>query len=451
MILAMNKKTRLGFAALGVWMLSLCAVARPPATERLAREPPAVAEFPTVAPESVGFSSARLALIDTYVAKQTATGRLPGVSVLLMRHGKVVLKKVYGKANIDTGAPLELDSLFRIYSQTKPVTAVALMILFEQGRWHFDDPVTKFIPEFEQLRVFKAVGPDGSLQTEPLSRPPTMRELVTHTAGFAYGLDQSAPVESAYYAADFMRARNTDEAIAKIAALPLFDQPGQHWHYSAAVDIQGYIIERLSGQTLADFMQAHIFGPLGMHDTAFYVPAEKMHRLVGMKQIDAKQLKLVEPNSILNFDYSRPPAVASGGAGLVSTLHDYARFAQMLLNGGELDGVRILSPAAVKLIDSNQLADEIRAKPEAFSVRTGVGFGVDVNVTLDTAKAGTLGGAGSFGWGGAAGTNFWVDPSNDVVCVSMMQILQKWSDPDLKDFDNDLTTLVYAALVQPKK
>jgi len=437
-ILTVNKRAYLALAVLCVGMLGLCALAL-------------AAEFPTVTPESVGFSSARLALIDPYVAKQMATGRLPGASVLLMRHGKVVLKKVYGKANIDTGAPLELDSLFRIYSQTKPVTGVALMILFEQGRWHFDDPVTKFIPEFKQLRVFKAVGPDGSLQTEPLSRPPTMRELVTHAAGFAYGLDQSTPVESAYHDVDFMRARNTDEAIAKIAALPLFDQPGQHWHYSAAADIQGYIIERLSGQTLADFMQTHIFGPLGMHDTAFYVPAGKMHRLVGMKQIDAQQLKLIEPNSILNFDYSRPPGVASGGAGLVSTLHDYARFAQMLLNGGELDGVRILSPATVRLIDSNHLADEIRAKPESFSVRTGVGFGVDVNVTLDTAKAGTLAGVGSFGWGGAAGTNFWVDPSNDVVVVSMMQVLQKWNDPDLKDFDNDLTTLVYAALVQPKK
>src|SRR5581483_7496275 len=313
------------------------------------------------------------------------------------------------------------DSLFRIYSMTKPVTGVALMILFEQGKWHFDDPVTQYIPEFKSLRVFKAAAPDGTLETEPLSRPPTMRELVSHAAGFAYGLDESSPVEVAYHKADFMRARSTDEAIARIAALPLFDQPGQHWHYSAAADIQGYIVERLSGQALADFMQTHIFGPLRMNDTAFYVPPDKMRRLVAMKQVDAKRLKLVEPSGILNFDYSRPPKVASGGAGLVSTMYDYARFAQMLVNGGELDGVRILSPAAVRLIDSNQLSDEIRAKPEAFSAHTGVGFGVDVGVTLDAAKAGTLGGLGTFGWGGAAGTNFWVDPSNDVVVVSMMQ------------------------------
>jgi CubicO group peptidase (beta-lactamase class C family) len=278
-----------------------------------------------------------------------------------------------------------------------------------------------------------------------------MRELLTHSAGFAYGLDRSSPVEIAWHEANFMQAANTDAAIKKIAALPMYGQPGEHWHYSAAVDIQGYIIERLSGQSLADFMQTYIFGPLRMNDTAFYVPPQKMSRFVGMKQIAPNPPRLVDPDRILNFDFSKPPKVASGGAGLVSTLHDYARLAQMLLNGGELDGVRILSPAAVKLMDANQLADDIRAKPEAFTQHSGVGFGVDVSVTLDTAKAGTLGGLGSFGWGGAAGTNFWVDPTNDIVVVSLMQVLQKWDDPDLKNFDNDLTTLIYAALLHPEK
>jgi CubicO group peptidase (beta-lactamase class C family) len=278
-----------------------------------------------------------------------------------------------------------------------------------------------------------------------------MRELVTHSAGFAYGLDESSPVDAAWHKADFMRAQSTNEAIAKIAALPMFGQPGQHWHYSAAADIQGYIVERLSGQSLADFMQTHIFGPLGMNDTGFYVPPEKLRRLVGMKQIDTKLMKLVDPNTILNFDYSRPPKVASGGAGLVSTLRDYSRFAEMLANGGELEGVRILSPAAVKLLDSNQLDEDIREKREAFSAHSGVGFGVDVAVTLDSAKDGTLAGRGSFGWGGAAGTNFQVDPTNDIVIVSMMQVLDRWGDPDLGDFDNDLTNLVHAALIHPEK
>jgi CubicO group peptidase (beta-lactamase class C family) len=439
----MMERTRLAFAAMGLCLLTSAAAAGGPLDPQ--------AGLPTVAPESVGFASDRLARIDPYITRQMATGRLPGASVLVMRHGKIVLTHVYGKAGEGLGTPLKADSLFRIYSMTKPVTGVAMMILFEQGKWHFDDPVTRFIPEFKDLRVFKSVAADGTLETEPVSRPPTMRELVTHSAGFAYGLDESSPVDVAWHAADFMRAPSTNEAIARIAALPMVDQPGQHWHYSAAADIQGYIVERLSGQSLADFMQTHIFGPLRMNDTGFYVPPEKMRRLVGMKQIDAKLMKLVDPNTILNFDYSRPPKVASGGAGLVSTLRDYSRFAQMLANGGELEGVRILSPAAVKLMDSNQLDDDIREKHEAFSVHTGVGFGVDVGVTLDTAKAGTLSGRGSFGWGGAAGTNFWVDPTNDVVVVSMMQVLQRWSDPDLKDFDNDLTSLVYAALVHPDK
>ena len=447
MIPANNKRASLALALFGIGLLSSVAAAGAPMSSPMSSP----AELPTATPESVGFASDRLARIDPYIARQMATGRLPGASLLLIRHGKVVLSKVYGKADLDLGTPLKTDSVFRIYSMTKPVTGVALMILFEQGKWHFDDPVTRFIPEFKQLSVFKAVRPDGTVETEPLSRPPTMRELITHAAGFAYGLDESTPAESAYHAADFMRARSTDEAIARIASLPMFDQPGRHWHYSAAADIQGYIVERLSGQTLADFMQTHIFGPLRMNDTAFYVPPEKMRRFAGMKQIDATLLKLVDPDTILNFDYSRPPKVASGGAGLVSTLRDYARFAQMLLNGGELAGVRILSPAAVKLMDSNQLADDIRAKGEAFGVSSGVGFGVDVSVTVDTAKADTLGGLGSFGWGGAAGTNFWVDPANDVVVVSMMQVLQKWGDPELKSFDNDLTTLVYAALSHPEK
>jgi len=439
----MIERTRRAFALMGLCLGAGVAIAAAPVNPQ--------AELPTVAPESVGFASDRLARIDPYVARQMATGRLPGASVLVMRHGKIVLTHVYGKADQDLGTPLKADSLFRIYSMTKPVTGVAMMILFEQGKWHFDDPVTRFIPEFKGLRVLKSVAADGTLETEPASRPPTMRELVTHSAGFAYGLDESTPLDVAWHAADFMRAPSTNEAIAKIAALPLFDQPGQHWHYSAAADIQGYIIERLSGQSLADFMQTHIFGPLRMNDTGFYVPPEKMRRFVGMKQIDVKLMKLVDPNTILNFDYSKPPKVASGGAGLVSTLRDYSRFAQMLANGGELGGARILSPAAVKLMDSNQLDDDIREKHEAFSVHSGVGFGVDVSVTQDTAKAGTLIGRGSFGWGGAAGTNFWVDPTNDVVVVSMMQVLQKWSDPELKDFDNDLTSLVYAALVHPEK
>ena len=203
---------------------------------------------------------------------------------------------------------------------------------------------------------------------------------------------------------------------------------------------------------LADFMQSRIFGPLRMKDTGFYVPASKRDRFVALKSYDARSKSLGAPSGPLVFDYSRPPGTASGGAGLVSTASDYLRFAQMLLNGGELDGVRILAPATVRLLASNHLADDIRAKAdESFSEHTGMGFGVDVAVVLDSAKAGTLRPAGSYDWGGAAGTWFWIDPSNDLIFIGMIQVMERWKDPQLKDIDIDTSALVYGALVAPAK
>src|SRR5260370_1355706 len=245
------------------------------------------------------------------------------------------------------------------------------------------------------------------MQLEDISRPPTMRELLTHSAGFGYGLSADTPVDKAYAESNFMAAASTQEAIARIAKLPLVSQPGVHWNYSAAADIQGYIVERISGLSLSDFMQTRIFGPLRMNDTGFYVPASKNPRFVPLKSYDAATKSLVAPSGILMFDYSRPPGSASGGAGLVSTASDYLRFAQMLLNGGELEGVRILAPATVRLLASNHLADDIRAKAqEPFSDHTGMGFGVDVAVVLDSSKAGTLRPPGRYALGRAAGP--WV-------------------------------------------
>lgn len=410
---------------------------------------PALAE---AKPESVGFSSERLAQLDRYMQGLVTSGHIPGATTLLARHGKVVAFNTYGLADPDRGVRMKEDTIFRIYSQTKVVTGVALMILFEEGRWQFDDPITLFVPEFAKLRVFKQMKPDGSMELEDLQRPPTMRELLTHAAGFAYGLDNSTPVQRAYEKSQFMQAADANDAINRLAKLPLASQPGVHWYYSAAVDIQGYIVERISGQKLADFMQSRIFGPLRMNDTGFHVPADKMSRFVAMKSYDEKSGKLVEPSGPLMFDYTKPPGAASGGAGLVSTTRDYARFAQMLLNGGELDGARVLSPAATKLLASNHLPDEIRAKrEEPFSESTGWGFGVDVAVVLDSAKAGTLRGEGSFDWGGAAGTWFWVDPQNDLIFVGMIQVMNRWAHPQLKNIDKQSAALVYRALVETKR
>jgi CubicO group peptidase (beta-lactamase class C family) len=344
------------------------------------------------------------------------------------------------------------SAIFRIYSQTKVVTGVAMMMLFEEGKWRFDDPVTRFVPEFKSLRVFKGLNADGSMRLEDIGRPPTMRELLTHSAGFGYGLSTDTPVDKAYAESNFMAAASSQDAIERIAKLPLISQPGVHWIYSAAADIQGYIVERISGQPLSDFLQTRIFGPLRMNDTGFYVPASKNSRFVALKSYDAASKSLVAPSGVLMFDYSHPPGAASGGAGLVSTASDYLRFTQMLLNGGELEGVRILAPATVRLLASNHLAEDIRAKSdERFAARTGTGFGVDVAVVEDAAKAGTLRGEGSYDWGGAAGTWFWIDPKNDLIFIGMIQVMNRWQDPQLQNIDTETTALVYGALVNPAK
>jgi CubicO group peptidase (beta-lactamase class C family) len=434
----MTSKPAAQLIVAAAWLLALVA-----ATASYAAGP----ILPSAAPESVGFSSERLQRLDAYIRNSIAAGHLPGAAVMVARHGKVVKFDVYG-TDAGSGAPLRHDAIYRIYSQTKPVTGLALMILFEEGKWRFDDPVTKFIPEFAELRVLKALNADGSMQLEKLARPPTMRELLTHTAGFGYGLSDQDVLEKAYYDADFMRATSAEDAIRRIAKLPLASQPGLHWRYSAAVDIQGYIVERLSGQTLADFMRTRIFEPLGMKDTAFYVPANKSSRLVTLQAYDTGSKQLVPPTGNLVFDYSRPPGAAAGGAGLVSTTSDYARLAQMILNEGELDGARILSPATVRLLASNHVADAVRAAPqEPFSTHSGLGFAVDLEVVTDAAKAGTPRGLGTVSWGGAAGTWFWIDPANDLFVLGMMQVMNRLTVLS----PATLEALVYGALVEPQK
>jgi CubicO group peptidase (beta-lactamase class C family) len=414
---------------------------------------PAIATEPQAAratPAQVGMSPERLARLDDYMKRQVASGHLPGAVTLLARHGRIVAFNSYGEADPERHVAMTRDAVFRIYSQTKVVTAVAMLLLFEEGRWHFDDPVTKFLPELKSLRVFTGLNADGSLQLADAVRPATLRELLTHSAGFGYGLSEDNPVDLAYSRSQFLHAASSTDAIERIAKLPLASQPGLHWRYSAAVDLQGYIVERISGQSLADFMQQRIFGPLHMIDTGFYVPASKLARLVVLKTYDPATHSLIAPSGPLMFDYSKPPGAASGGAGLVSTASDYLRFAQMLLNGGQLDGVRILAPGTVKLLAANLLADDIRAKAdEPFSQHTGLGFGANVAVVLNAAQAGTLEGEGSYSWGGAAGTWFWIDPRNDLIFLGMMQVMERWKDPQLHDIDSDTSALVYGALVSP--
>ncbi|MBI1686684.1 serine hydrolase domain-containing protein [Caulobacter hibisci] len=407
--------------------------------------------LPAAAPESVGVSSERLAKLDAFMKDLVATGHLPGATTMLVRHGKVVSFETYGAKGFG-GPPMAKDAIFRIYSQTKPVTGVAMMILFEEGRWRLDDPVTKYIPEFANLRVYKGVNPDGSFITDPSDRPPSMREIMNHTAGFAYGLNPDNPIDKAYVSTGVLSSKTGQEFVEKVAKLPLVGPPGKQWKYSVGVDIQGFIVEKLSGQSLPDFMQSRIFGPLKMKDTGFWLPAEKADRLADLYMWNGKEKKIIPAQGFMVLDITKPPVVASGGGGLVSTNADYARFAQMLLNGGELDGARILSPATVKLMASDHLDDVVLDDVEApFSKATGKGFGLDFMVITDPARAGTLAGKGTYSWGGAAGTWFWIDPTNDLFFLGMIHVLGKDGDPALRNIDERTASLVYQALTNPEK
>ena len=407
---------------------------------------PAIA---AASPESAGFSAEGLKKLDAHMQGLVDQGHLPGVTTMLVRHGKVVNFEVHGKKGFD-GPPMTKDTIFRIYSQTKPVTGVAMMILFEEGKWTLDDPVSKFIPEFANLRVFKSVNADGSFDTVPAERPPTMRELMSHSAGFAYGLVPDNPLDKAY-ADKVLGARSRDDFVKAIAEIPLVDQPGKRWKYSIAVDIQGLIVEKLTGQSLGDFMKARIFDPLKMKDTGFWLPAEKADRLASLYVWNPKANKLAPADGFMVLDITKPPVMASGGGGLVSTNADYARFAQMLLNGGELEGARILKPETVKLMRTNALSDTImNSSDPPFNTARGRGFGLDFAVVLDSAKAGPQG-EGTYSWGGAAGTWFWIDPKNDLFFLGMIHILNKGGDPAIKDIDDDSAKLVYDALIDPKK
>lgn len=409
---------------------------------------------PAASPEAVGFDSARLAKLDAYMKGVVDQGRVAGMTTFLARKGKVVSFKTYGKASLATGAPMTEDAIFRIYSMTKPITGVAMMILFEEGKWRLDDPVTRYIPEFKNLKVVKSVNPDGTMVLEDMVRPPTMREVMSHTAGFGYGLQDEHPVDKLFREKRVLGSPSLKAMIDRTAEIPLVFQPGTSWRYSVSVDIQGYLVEKLSGQTLGQFMEQRIFKPLKMNDTAFFAPPDKASRLAAVYVFDRDQRKIVEAKSIFGNDlptYLTAPAAESGGGGLVGTTMDYARFAQMLVNGGELEGARILSPAAVEMMGTNMIAKEAFVGSNG-TVGTrfndAVGFGLDFMVVNDPRRAGTLEGKGTMSWGGAAGTWFWVDPTNDVVFVGMIQRLGGSGGDDLGGMAR---TLTYQALLHPEK
>ncbi|HTS61560.1 MAG TPA: serine hydrolase domain-containing protein [Candidatus Acidoferrales bacterium] len=408
-------------------------------------------DLPVAKPESVGFSSQRLERLHGRLEQFIDEKQLAGIVTVLARHGKIADFRTYGKRDLASGAPIEKDTIFRIYSMTKPITGVAMMILYEQGKWSPGDPIAKYIPEFAHLKVFKGMDAGGKPTVEDPAHAPTMAELMSHTAGFTYGIFGATPVDQMYREARVLGSDNLQQMIDKLAAIPLLYQPGTKWVYSVSVDIQGYLVEKLSGKRLGDFMREYIWQPLGMKDTSFHIPPEKASRFATLYA--ASQGALVVSNGgNVAMDYSKEPTMQSGGGGLLSTAGDYLRFSQMLLNGGELGGSRILAPSTVALMRTNRLPPAMRNSREFgigfFHINPGFGFGFDFGIYTDPGFIGHTVGQGTFTWGGAAGTWFWIDPATDIAFVGMIQRIQLPGSPDMDTITHES---VYQALLNPEK
>jgi CubicO group peptidase (beta-lactamase class C family) len=388
--------------------------------------------LPTAKPEQVGMSAQRLARVSEVLKQEVEQGKLPGAVVMIARKGRVVYADAFGYQDPATKTPMRADTIFRIYSMTKPLVSVGLMQLVEDGKVQLTDPVSKFLPAFKGQSVSVAqMDPTTARVTYtqvPAVREMTIQDLLRHTSGVVYGeITQNAPVKDAYTKAgvykpgfDFeARDLTPQEQVERLGRAPLAHQPGTTWEYSLAVDLQGRVIEAVSGKRLADYMQERVFGPLKMVDTGFWLPRDKMARLAQSFEKDpASGL----PNKLI--DVSAPPANDSGGAGAVSTAADYLRFCQAMLNGGQLDGARILSRSTVKLMTSDHLGTRIATpmQPGELLLGTpGYTFGLGFSVRQGDGVAGVHGSAGEFMWAGYAGTFFWADPKEELCAVYMTQ------------------------------
>ena len=378
---------------------------------------------PDIAPapaEEAGMAADRLAHLTALSQRYVDEGKLAGVVALVARDGKIVHFESVGQRGANDAAPLAKDALFRIYSMTKPITAVAAMMLYEEGKFQLSDPVTKFVPELEGLNVLV----DG--EEVPAEETMTMLHLLTHTTGLSYGFNPQDPVDQKYREKQPLAGKDLDEFAARLGELPLKFEPGARWHYSVAVDVTGLVVQRLSGQSFDVFLRERLFEPLGMDDTFFNVPPEKMDRFLPNHYWNAEEEQLVEMGEPAFASY-RDTEMYSGGGGLVSTAMDYLRFCEMVRRGGELDGVRLLSPKTVAFMTANHLSAAIEGggsgeQPFGSEAR-GFGFGLGWGVVTDPIAARVLGSAGEYNWGGAAGTLFWIDPVEEMVVIGMIQLM----------------------------
>ncbi len=411
-------------------------------------------------PETVGMSSVRLARLDEVMKRRYVDGGyLPGMLTYVYRKGQLVHTAICGRMDIERGKKMREDAIFRIYSMSKPITAVALMMLVEEGLIGLDDAVHSLIPGWQNLGVYASGtpsllpdAPPGFLTTQSL-RPMKVIDLATHTSGLTYGFMMRTAVDAAYRKAkvtDRQTAGGLQGMVDQLAQIPLDFSPGTAWNYSVSIDVLGYLVEKLSGIGFGEFLRTRLFEPLGMNDTAFYVPPDKTERLTSCYQPETKGgLKLQD--DARESTYAKPPMLESGGGGLVSTAHDYLRFCRMMLNGGTLDGVQILSPKTVALFSLNYLPEgrEVAdmALPGMFSESgyAGVGFSLGCGVNVDVAKTRLPGSPGEYFWGGAAATAFWIDPREALTVVFMTQVI---GSPARLTLRRDLRTLVYSAMTE---
>lgn len=394
---------------LGVWLAATCAWGE------LQADPAGAG----LTPEGV----ARLdALLDSFVQH----GLVAGGVAMIERKGRLGYCRAFGKRSLETGAPMTADTIFRIYSMTKAVTSTAVMMLYEEGRFGLDDPIERYLPELRDLKVGverkDAATGETTLELVPANHPPTIKELLSHTAGFGYGIVPASPVDQLYQEARLLQNdAPLSEKIRKLGELPLKHQPGEQWDYSIAVDVLGRLVEVISGQTLAAFLEERVFAPLKMPDTGFHVPKEKQDRFAAVYALSITG-KLEPTQEDRGRNFLEPPVLHMGGGGLVSTAGDYLRFCRMLLNKGELEGVRLLKPETVALMTTDVLGDRPISMIGYALGMAGAGFGLGFSVTKEPFKQ-TRGALGEYNWGGAASTIFWVDPEKEMIGVYMIQIL----------------------------
>jgi CubicO group peptidase (beta-lactamase class C family) len=393
--------------------------------------------LPLAAPEEIGLSSARLARLGAVMAGEIERGRVPGAVALVARRGRLGYFESFGRRDAAAGAPMAKDAIFRIYSMTKPITSVAAMMLWEEGRFLLSDPIAKYLPDLSRLDVARldvTIDRDGEIERVPALRAVSIQDLLRHTSGLTYEFRGSGPVHKMYRSAKVdSRAQSNADQVATLGRMPLLYQPGTRWEYGRSTDVVGRLVEVLSGQTLSAFFEQHILAPLGMVDTAFHVPPRHHSRLAeafGRDPDSGLTVQLLEVRD--------PPNFQSGGGGLVSTAADYARFLQMLLNGGTLDGRRLLSRKTIELMTADHLGP-ITGAPDL--LLPGHGFGLGFAVRLHSGIAHVPGSIGQYFWGGLAGTTFWIDPAEQLFALMLIQA------PGLRDYYRTLfRDLVYSAV-----